>query len=318
MSNLINIEIQLIIENYQQVDKEFMWEDPMTNMLISVMHSLKFKKINAKNIRGIRTFINKNSNLLSNIRGINSLLLASSISAEDKGISEAKYILDIYNKLKVFGVKDSIYLPAASYILGIKNSDKSLDYKMDKYKVLYEKIGKLKGVDPAIISQLVLSNKDISEIIKSINNNIKKLKEYFNVDERFYIRLSVILSLYSYSDDEYCEKIIKLYNISRNKINTFVKDEMYLIALYIDMDKEFIKIIKKTNEIVEVLKEYNEFKEWKILKKITSIVALTLVTDYNIRNSNDKEIRELFSNNMNIVKLCLEPSVISSLNLFNV
>ena len=222
MSNLLNAEIELIIENYQLLDKEFSWEDPMVKLLMSVIHSIKLKRVNCKNIRSLKNFINKNSNFLSSVRGINSLLLASSVSSEEKGVDEVLYILKIYNKLKKSGIKDNAYLPTASYILGSVNKNVSIENKMDKFKSLYSNTYKLKGLDSVILSELAVCNKESNEIILDINNNIEGLKKLCNEDEKFIIRLSSILSLWKSNENLLCTNVINLYKEANNKMFLYI------------------------------------------------------------------------------------------------
>lgn len=318
MVNLLDAEIGLINENYHRLDEEFSWEDPMVKQLISIMNSLNCQRVNCKNIREFKSYINKNTGVFSSIRGMNSLLLAASLSSEKRNMQDCKYIIENYNRLKKVGIKETNYLPLLSYILTFNREDIDIDYKVNKAKELYLTLGKVKGIDFSLIGFLALKE---GECLKIKDDFIKVLyvtRNIFGREDKGINRASVLLSL---SDGEVMDKsnkFKKIYDAAENELIGFGREQMDLLSLLIDSDLNYNDIIEQSNSVLFSLKESNQFKEWKISKRITSIIALTLVTEYNIRKCNNKLVRNIFSNNMNIIKLTLEPNTINNLNLFSI
>lgn len=295
MEELVKQKLDRLIDLYQQVSKEYKWEQSLTNHFTALTYTLNNKEYNKEELDSVRKYMKKSTGVFSYYRGT-SMIILSALLASQYDSPEQKFdkILEFDKRMKEAGFKNSMYLPIANYALLTTCEEECIDARINKAIQIYKEMKKnhpwLTSGDDYPLS-ILLADSDMS-----VNNIIENMEQCYRLlNESGFGKnngLQFLSHILGFREEENKIKVARCKEIfdklKENKLKVYSGG--YAVIGFLSILGE--GAYEAVNSVVEIVKILQSTKKYKWLTKETHLfTAVALVSDVYIDNmKNQKEL----------------------------
>lgn len=291
MKSVYKERINNMIQNYEELRREFKWENDKARHLVALSYAMKEKEPNIAKIKELKEYIKKRTGMFSPFRGHMTFILSGLLNANmDNPKEELQTILNNENILKENGFKSSSYLPVALYALSNVYKGDDVRGYVKKAMEIYKE---MKKNHPFLTSG---DDYALAILLASTDHNTNLIEDYYTeLNNRGFSKsngLQMLSHIMAFSDKgvresvNKCESIYDSLRTNKLKIYADYYSSIGLVTLIDDSENEL------KNDLVEVAGYLKLQRRYKWLGKgMNVLISSAIITsEYINGKSNDTVI----------------------------
>lgn len=191
MNNKLQENLNLFVSNNNDLKGAFVWHEPMTKRLASLVYALEGKTIDNESIKKAHEIIKAETGVFSTFRGNLAVYIAAMLAMTDNPKEKMQQTLEVYNMMKASRFYASDYLVAASFEVASQSKPENFQMVVDRAREFFLEMKKnnrfLIGSDDYIFCAMLA----LSDLEPHAGAN--KMKKIFrNLKKEFFYRSSIL------------------------------------------------------------------------------------------------------------------------------
>lgn len=317
MDNLLREKTDLMINNFNVLRGSFTWESVLVKHFGAILHANNGKDIDVRKLEEIKQYIKENTSFASYFRGTNTFVIASMLSLQGDYRSEFKKLITVYDLMKNYGFKSSIYLPLAAYCITKEVSMEDWDYRLRRMEEFYKNMKKnhfwLTSPDDYVFAA-VLANTDldVSTTYKRIENCYNLLNSLGFYKGNDLQTLSHVLALGEVDDEGKCEKARELFTKLKGYKCRFYNNGLAVLGVLVLLNEDVDKIVTDVVETYDRIKSNKGYGIFSIDSSMRTILAATLVSDSYVKTMDKNILEATIGNSINSIIIAQQQAMIAA------
>lgn len=317
MDTLLKEKVDLMIENFYKLKKNFKWEHTLIKHFSASVHATKKRSVDVFALEDIKKYIKTNTSWTSYFRGINQFTLCTLLYLEEDYKDFFQNTIDLYEKMKNMGFKRSTYLPLAAYTI-VKEVPKdkwsdALNRMQDFYESMKRNHFWLTSTDDYVFAAvLATTDLDVSQASEQIENcytTLNKMGFYKGNDLQ---TLSHILAIGEESTEEKCNRATKIYHELTNKKIKPRYSGLATLGVLSLITPDVDKLVKEIKEVYDYLYDKSGYGSWSIDKSMRVMLASTLVADFYVEGLKKGVLEVTLSNSINAIIIAQQQAAVAA------
>ena len=317
MDNLLREKTELMIDNYSMLKGAFPWENTLVKHFGAIVNANYGKKVDTRRIEEIKHYIKENTSIASYFRGTNTFVLANLLSLQEDYISPFKNLLTVYELMKKYGFRSSIYLPLAAYAITKEVAMSDWDFRLRRMEAFYKNMKSnhfwLTSPDDYVFAAvLATTDMDVDGTSKRIENCYSILNSLGFYKGNDLQTLSHVLALGEAEDEGKCRKARELFTKLKNNKCKFYNNGLAVLGVLVLINDDVDKIVADVVETYERIKNSKGYGMWSIDASMRSMLAATLVSDTYVKTMDAKVLEAAVGNSINAIIIAQQQAMIAA------
>jgi hypothetical protein len=313
----IKAKVDMMVENYSRLKSSFKWEANLIKQFSAMTYAAADRRVDINRIKGIKDYIKEQTSWNSNFRGTNQFILANLLSLEEDYRDVFKKIQQVYEKMRNYGFKNSVYLPLAAFTIAKEAAEGEWDYYIRRMNNFYDRMKKNHSwltspddyVFAAVLSTTDLGEDETSNKIESCYStlNSKGLSKGNDLQT-----LSHILALGEEEVEVKCRKAVAIYDRLKEQKCKLEYKGLATLGLVTLITTDVGKIVKEIKEVYEYIYEKDGYGFWSLDKGTRTMLAATLVSDYYVGEVKKGLLQITLGNSINAIIIAQQQAAIAA------
>ena len=285
----IQQEMNLMASNFQALKQAFAWDHQSIKHFGALISATKDRVIDPERVKAARVIIKENTTWTSYFRGNNELMLAMMLCNENGYEQRFLEMKQIHEDLKAYGFKSSIYLPLASYVIGMAETDQSREQIYQRMNGFYTGMKAnhfwlTTGDDYIMSAVLALSDKEIAKTLEDMEACYAYLNQSGLYKGNELQSLSHILALREGDTASKCNRAITIYKGLKEKKCRLYYQGLSMLGVLALLGENPDQLVDEIAEVYDGLYHTEGYGFWGIDSNLRAILAASIVADYYADN----------------------------------
>lgn len=294
MDNLLRHKADKLIEIYQQVSKDYRWQNSsLMNDLIAISYVMKDRPYSRDEMETVNAYIKSNTGAFSCYRQKSVLFSALLLLNFSDPESKFDTLLAYEDKLKEYGFRSYNYRPVTAYTLLLSCESRKTEMRITKAYEIFTEMKKnhpwlTSGDDYPVAILLAASEKPVISILANIEELYTALHEIgFNRGNGLQY-LSHILGMSEENCKAKAARCRKIYDIFRQNKLKIYSNNYGSLGLLTLLEERSQKAVREVLQMCDYLREDRSIR-WlgreTVFLTAASLVSYAMLE--NIKESND-------------------------------
>lgn len=313
----LKAKVDFMVENYNELKGNFMWDTGLLKHFCAMMHATRGKKVNVDRIKEIKKYIKEETGWMSDCRGTNELIIATLLCFEEDYKNFFKNMLEVHEKMRQEGFKKGIYLPLASYTIAKSVPRDQWSYKIQRMNEFYSKMkenhfwltSKDDYVFAAVLAATDLNVQETMEKVEECYSTLNKEGFWKGNDLQ---TLSHIMALGEEAVEEKCSKANRLYHKlvdEKCKLKNSGLATLGVLTLIASDEDQIVRDVKEVSDYVYEKKGYGMLS----LEKSTRIIlSANLVSDFYVDEIKKGVLEVSLANSITAIIIAQEQAAVAA------
>lgn len=296
MKILINHQTRLnqFIDDYHVLNKAFVWDLQLIKQFGALVLSKPHTRLDAEEIKEMRSYIKHQTSSFSYFRGMNELMLAILVQNQPNSHGVFDLTTQYYDKLKAAGFKSGPYLPMAALSLASYLGEQTIESLISRMSDFYHGMKAnhfwLTGQDDYVFAAL------LAQSGLPVDASLKHMEMFYGdlADAGFYKgnplqSLTHVLTLGEESYTTKLERTVRLnqYLIKKGyKLSSYHMPIMGVLVLISDTPEE---LVDQAIDIERALTREKGFGGFSMEKKTRFVLSAMLIAQSVVENQVNQE-----------------------------
>lgn len=185
MNELLVKNIDLLVENYGLIKKEFLFEDMHMKRFVAMHYTLSNKKIDVDSLKNTLEFLKDETRIGSVFRSTTKFYISALLNESDTQDLLLENCVNIYSLLKDAGFDRSSHLALCAYQIAKDSNPLEYANVVERFKEIYEGLKYFHKIiigddDLICCTLLALSNKQVGDIVSNVELLYRSLKDEYS------------------------------------------------------------------------------------------------------------------------------------------
>lgn len=317
MDNLLREKTEMMIANYNMLKSAFPWENTLVKHFGAIVNANYGKEVDIRRIEEIKHYIKENTSFASYFRGTNTFVLANLLSLQEDYISPFKNLLTVYELMKKYGFRSSVYLPLAAYAITQEVEMADWDFRLRRMEAFYKNMKSnhfwLTSPDDYVFAAvLATTDLEVDATSKRIENCYSILNSLGFYKGNDLQTLSHVLALGESEDEAKCRKARELFVKLKDRKCKFYNNGLAVLGVLVLINQDVDKIVSDVVETYERIKSCKGYGMWSIDTSMRSILAATLVSDCYVKTMDPDVLQAAVGNSINSIIIAQQQAMIAA------
>lgn len=317
MDIVLKSKVDLMVENYQKLKSDFIWEASLLKHFCAMMYAIRGKKIDIDKIKEIKMYIKEETGWTSEYRGNNQLIMSALLSFEEDYKTIFKNMLDVYKKMREEGFKHSQYLPLATYTIAKNVPAEQWNNKIQRMDDFYKKMKEnhfwlTSDDDYVFAAVLAVTDLEVNKTMEKVEECYKALSEEGFWKGNDLQTLSHIMALGEEEVGEKCRKANSLYHKLKEKKCKLEYSGLATLGVLTLIATDEDKMVEDIKEINDFIYKKDGYGMWTLTQSNRTILSANLLSDFYVEEMKKGVVQVALANSINAIIIAQEQAAVAA------